>query len=223
MSWWPFGRKKEEQPPWLKAYLTEAKKSIPGIRKIQQLSFVVLDTEATGFDSKKDELLSCGIIGIEEEKIKISSSKEWQFASEKSPGKSATIHGLIHPKNPIELKTFCQELLGNLRGSIIVGHHIGFDLDLLCKTFQPFGFNQFPNPKIDTMNLAVRLDFGPQVDWNRVRKEDYSLDALCEKFNIPKEDRHTAGGDAFLTAQLLLKLLKQAEKKGILTYQELFR
>ncbi|HCX74714.1 MAG TPA: DNA polymerase III subunit epsilon, partial [Algoriphagus sp.] len=51
--------------------MTEAKKSIPGIRKIQQLSFVVLDTEATGFDPKKDELLSCGIIGIEEGKIKI--------------------------------------------------------------------------------------------------------------------------------------------------------
>jgi DNA polymerase III subunit epsilon len=62
---------------------------------------------------------------------------------------------------------------------------------------------------------------GKFYDPRTVVNEAYSLDRLCEKYQIELDDRHTAPGDAFLTAQLLLKLLKLAEKKGIKTFGEL--
>ncbi|TAE45852.1 MAG: hypothetical protein EAZ89_21065, partial [Bacteroidetes bacterium] len=44
--------------------------------------------------------------------------------------------------------------------------------------------------------------------------EEYDLDTLCRRFDIRPGDRHTAWGDAMLTAQLFLKLLKIKEKEG---------
>ena len=41
---------------------------------------------------------------------------------------------------------------------------------------------------------------------------DFSLDALCSLFGVEPHDRHTAGGDAFITAQILLRLLRLAKR-----------
>jgi DNA polymerase-3 subunit epsilon len=104
-----------------------------------------------------------------------------------------------------------------------VGHHLGFDLEMLLKTCKPFGVETFPNPCIDTMNLAIRLEQGRNADWHQFKQEEYSLDSLCDRYRIPKDDRHTAAGDAFLTAHLLLKLLVVAKKKGITDFGQLMR
>jgi DNA polymerase III epsilon subunit-like protein len=54
-------------------------------------------------------------------------------------------------------------------------------------------------------------------DW----PERHSLDALCERFGITPHDRHTALGDAFLTAQILLRVLKEAGKLGMWNLEDL--
>jgi DNA polymerase-3 subunit epsilon len=36
----------------------------------------------------------------------------------------------------------------------------------------------------------------------------YTLDALCTMFGVIPHDRHTADGDAFITAQVFLRLLR---------------
>ncbi|MGH8588646.1 MAG: hypothetical protein ACREXX_04690 [Gammaproteobacteria bacterium] len=40
----------------------------------------------------------------------------------------------------------------------------------------------------------------------------FDLDTLCGLFAIEPHDRHTAGGDAFLTAQIFLHLLRLARR-----------
>ena len=42
----------------------------------------------------------------------------------------------------------------------------------------------------------------------------FTLDALCGLFDVIPHDRHTASGDAFLTAQLFLRLLRLAARHG---------
>jgi DNA polymerase-3 subunit epsilon len=73
------------------------------------------------------------------------------------------------------------------------------------------------------MNLAIRLEHGPHADRTQIKREDYTLDALCARYGIIPEDRHTAAGDAFLTAQVLLKLLALAKQKGIKDFGQLMR
>ena len=49
----------------------------------------------------------------------------------------------------------------------------------------------------------------------------FSLDALCNMFGVVPHDRHTAGGDAFLTAQIFLRLLRAAKAVGRTTLDSL--
>jgi DNA polymerase-3 subunit epsilon len=54
------------------------------------------------------------------------------------------------------------------------------------------------------------------------RKENYSLDELADKFDICKKDRHTAMGDAYITAIAFLKILKKLREKKEITLKQLF-
>lgn len=220
MSWWPFSKKKEDSRTFVQEFLEQSKVKIPGIRSIQQLSFVVLDTETTGLDLAKDHILSFGAVKIEEFKIRINSSLELYPESDREIGKSAEIHGITQRPETISQEDFSRILLPYLGNSILVGQHIHFDKSMMEKIT---GIPSFPNSMIDTANFALRLEKGPQANWNHVNSKDYSLDQLCGRYGIQTEDRHTASGDAFLTAQLFLKLLKIAQSKGILTYGELMK
>lgn len=223
MSWWEFWKPKTERLEFIRDFLDVNQDPIPSIRSISQLKFTVLDTETTGLEPAEDLILSFGAVKISGLKIQISSAVEWYPKSEHTIGKAAQIHGLVGISNQISIKEFIKKLLSYLGNSIIVGHHIGFDLVMIGKLLKPFGLDQLPNPVIDTLDLAIRLEHGPQAELSRISMGPYSLDELCKRYGIDRDDRHTAGGDAFLTAQLFIKLLKLAEKKGIRTYKELIR
>lgn len=215
MSWWEFWKPKSEKADFVASFLEQSKTSIPGIRAIDQLNFVVLDTETTGLNPAQDFILSFGAVKISRMTIQVSTSVEWYPASPKNGKATVAIHGLLESKTPVPISEFVPNLLSYLGDSILVGHHLWFDLEMLLKTCKPFGLEYFPNFCVDTMNLAIRLEHGPNADPHQFKPEEYSLDTLCDRYGIQKDDRHTASGDAFLTAQLLLKLLVVAKNKGI--------
>lgn len=223
MSWWEFWKPKKERLDFVRDYLMINEEIIPGGRSISQLKFTVLDTETTGLEPAKDSILSFGALKISEQKIQISTAVEWYPMSENLTGKAAQIHGLIGIPEQISLDEFLEKLLAYLGNTILVGHHIGFDLEMIGKVLKPFGISKLLNPVVDTLNFAIRLEHGPQIDLSRIQMGDYSLDELCGRYGIEVDDRHTAGGDALLTAQLFLKLLKLAERKGIKNYKDLLR
>lgn len=223
MSWWEFWKKESQKTDFVQAYLDKNSQPIPGIRALDQLEFTVLDTETSGLDTGKDSILSFGALKIQHEKIMINQSVEWYPESDKSGSKTAAIHGLIDIQNQLFLEEFARKFLSYIANTILVGHHVGFDLEMIKKTLSPFGVEYFPNPVIDTFDLAIRLEHGPQADISRIKREDYSLDTLCKRYGIEPDDRHTASGDAFLTALLFLKFLKIAKQKGINSFGSLLR
>ena len=221
MSWWEFWKREEQRADFVKAYLDANTEKIPGIRSIDQLHFVVLDTETSGLDPAKDSILSFGAVKINQFKLAVNQAVEWYPEAVDSGKKTAAIHGLIDLQNTLSKSEFAQRLLAYFGNHILVGHHVGFDLEILKNYLKPFGIGQFKNPVMDTFLLAVRLELGPMHELSSIKKEEYSLDSLCKRYHIPIDDRHTAAGDAFLTAQLFLKLLSKARAKGITTYQSL--
>lgn len=221
MSWWEFWKPKRERLEFIRDFLEINAQPIPGIRSFEQLNFTVLDTETSGLDPARDSILSFGAVKISAMKIQIPTSVEWYPMTENSGGKTAPIHGLVTIPDQISQEEFLTRLLSYLSNSILVGHHLGFDLEMLEKKLKLFGIEKLPNPVIDTMNLALRLEHGPHADRSRINLESYSLDALCKRYGIETDDRHTAAGDAFLTAQLFLKLLKKCKQKGINNFKDL--
>lgn len=223
MSWWGFWKQKTERVEFVRDFLAVNEQEIPEIRSIDQLNFTVLDTETSGWDTFRDSILSFGAVKISGMKIQVATAVEWYPKAENVSGKGTQIHGLVGISDQILVDEFLKRLLPYLGNSIIVGHHIGFDLEMITKELKIFGIDQLPNPVIDTLNLAIRLEHGPHADRNSLVMEAYRLDELCKRYGIKTDDRHTAGGDAFLTAQLFLKLLKVAERKGILNYRDLMK
>lgn len=223
MTWWEFWKPSTQKSDFTAAFLEQAKVGIPSIRTIDQLNFVVLDTETTGLDPAVDFILSFGAVKISNLTIQISSAVEWYPISPKNGKETAQIHEILNTKAPIPIAEFVPKFLEYIGNSILVGHHVGFDLQMLLKACKAFGLEDFPNPCVDTMNLAIRLEHGPHADRTQIKREEYSLDALCVRYGIITEDRHTAAGDAFLTAQVFLKLLALARRKGIKDFGQLVR
>jgi len=128
---------------------------------------------------------------------------------------SVTVHGITRDEasegldEPEALELF----LDYLRDGVIVGHHIGHDIQTLNAGYERHWGMQLRNRALDTMDLTLHLnDDGAFAD--RPMAQGFTLDALCEMFGIPAHDRHTAGGDAFITAQVFLRLLRAARRAG---------
>jgi DNA polymerase-3 subunit epsilon len=91
---------------------------------------------------------------------------------------------------------------------------------MINKALERNGLPKLKNKYLDTVVLYKKsLIRSPLIE----RKDHYSLDELADKFNISKKDRHTALGDAYITALLFLKISKKIkEKTGSLVFKKLF-
>jgi DNA polymerase-3 subunit epsilon len=216
-------QKQTPKASFVVSYESLFEKKIPSVRPISELRFIVLDTETTGLNPKEDYIISFGAIKLQHFSIPISHSKELYLKVPIKNAKAIQVHELIQTEGPIPLREFAEQVLEYVGANILVGHHVGFDLAMLEKALRPFGLKKLLNPVLDTQYLASRLEKGPHYDPSMGRPGEYTLDSLCERYGIVLDDRHTAAGDAFLTAQLLIKLLKLAEKKGIKDFGSLIR
>ncbi len=208
-------------PAWL-AYAAHFAQKMNKNKRIRDQRFVVLDTETTGLDFRKDHILSIGAIGIRDYEIHIADRFEFYLNQEDyAPGESIKIHGILssRSKKGIPEKEMLVQFLGYCRDSIIVGHHIGFDLAILNEAMKSHFGATLKNKVVDTGLLAQRLEsIQPVYPIDRSR---YSLDALCQQFHVTVTKRHTASGDAFITGVLFLKLLSRLEKRGVKTLSQL--
>ncbi len=188
----------------------------------EQSSFVVLDTETTGFDYQTDRMLCIGALRLENSKIHINNSFEVFIHQSHYNAESAAIHGILKNEPLVKISEIeaLKAFLAYVGNSVIVAHHTGFDITMIDKALERHGLPKLKNKSLDTVVLYKKsLLRSPLIE----RKEHYSLDELADKFNISKKDRHTALGDAYITALLFLKILKKIkEKTGRLVFKRLF-
>lgn len=189
---------------------------------IDSTRFVVLDTETTGFDYTNDRILCIGALVLQNGVIPINESLEIFIQQEHYDESSAKIHGILKEcviERPSELQAL-QEFLSFLGDSIIIAHHTVFDITMINKALKRNGLPELKNKTLDTAVLYKKTLLISNL---LERKEAYSLDELADKFDISKKDRHTAMGDAYITAIAFLKILKKLREKKEITLKELFR
>ncbi|HCO82254.1 MAG TPA: 3'-5' exonuclease, partial [Arenibacter sp.] len=113
-----------------------------------------------------------------------------------------------------------EELLGFLNNAIIVAHHAIFDITMINRALERNGLPRLKNKVLDTSHLYKKTLLTSNVF---KKKEHYSLDELAEKFDISKKDRHTALGDAYITAIAFLKIRNRLKGKGQLRLKDLLK
>jgi DNA polymerase III subunit epsilon len=213
-------------PAFWQRYSAAIKEQPPGNTPLAEAEFVVFDTETTGLDRRTDKVLSIGAIKVSGLQVLVSDTFECLVQQEGAPStKSAEVHGLLSK----ELETGITEqeavegfvdFIGN---AILVGQHVDFDITMVNQMLKRQGIkSKLRNRSVDTAHLAIRLE-RRHADSHTLKNAEYSLDALCDRYNLPTDDRHTASGDAFATALLLLKLLSLAKKRGVTTVGELVK
>ncbi|MCH8533737.1 MAG: 3'-5' exonuclease [Flavobacteriaceae bacterium] len=167
-------------------------------------NYVVFDCETTGLNPKKDRILSIGAVPIKDQRIKIKESLEIYVEQTYFDPKSASIHGITQENDLLKQteQEAVKSFLNLIKNHTLVGHHVNFDVAMINQALKRMNLPKLKNKTLDTNELYLKKRGIPL-------EQRYSLDELCEAFHIPKKDRHTATGDAFLTAQIMLKLYQE--------------
>lgn len=189
---------------------------------IESARFVVLDTETTGFDYVNDRILCIGAIVLQNGIINLQDAFEHYMDQEHFDKSSVQIHGIIR-SDVLDHKTELQVLqlfLDYLGDSIIIAHHTKFDITMINNALERNGLPKLSNKTLDTAVLYKKTLIKSNL---LVRKDHYTLDDLADKFDISKKDRHTAIGDAYITAIAFLKILKKLRENKVTLLYQLFR
>lgn len=202
--------------PRLVAYL-ERGFGLDKRQRLEDVRFVVLDCETTGLNPEQDRLLSIAAVGVQGRAVHLGDRLELTVEGQSVGGHAAApVHGLVTRDlvGGLTEADALGALLGYLGDAVLVAHHAAFDLAVLNRALARLDAPGLQNPVIDTGHLARRLDKGPVMD-DPKPGDGLSLDALALRFGFDIPNRHSASGDALVTAYVLLALLARADRRGI--------
>ncbi|MDP3422387.1 MAG: exonuclease domain-containing protein [Burkholderiaceae bacterium] len=182
--------------------------------KLADLAYTVFDTETTGLNpSEGDEIIQMGAARIVNGRLLRQESFD-QLVDPRRPIPAHTIpiHG-ITPKM-VHGKPHIGEVLPAFHAfahdTVLVAHNAAFDMKFLALKEQATGL-RFDHPVLDTLLLSAVVH--PQ-------QESHRLEAIAERFDITVLGRHTALGDALVTAEVFLRLIPLLADQGIHTLRQ---
>ena len=183
-------------------------------RRLGDLAYTVFDTETTGFQpAAGDEVVSLGAVRVVNGRLLRHESFERLVDPRRSvPAASVAVHGITtdmllgQPTMDVVLPLFARFA----DDTVLVGHNVGFDMGFLRAKEAQTGV-RLAQPVLDTLLLDAAL---------HPDHEHHSLEAIATRFGIGVVGRHTALGDALLTAEVFIRLLKLLHQRGIGTLGE---
>jgi DNA polymerase-3 subunit epsilon len=147
-----------------------------------------------------------------------------------NPGRAISVEAIkVHGIKPDQVAgarppaEVFQDFLAWLGHDILVAHYAEFDLHFIHRTMRRlYGF-PLQNLVIDTVRMCqgVILPSDPYGIGRHRRR--CALEALAERFGLDVAERHTALGDAFLTALVFQRMLFRLEQVGPGTLRDLVR
>ena len=180
-------------------------------RLLSELTYTVFDTETTGLNpAGGDEIIQIGAVRIVNGKIRQQECFEQLIDPKRSiPAAGIPIHG-IRPEMVKGQPTIDQVLpafYAFTQDTVLVAHNAAFDMRCLQVKEAATGV-VFDQPVLDTLLLSAVL---------HPNQESHRLEAIAERFNVTVIGRHTAMGDALVTAEIFAHMIPLLAEKGILT------
>ncbi|MCK9490768.1 MAG: 3'-5' exonuclease [Sulfurimonas sp.] len=169
--------------------------------------YIVFDTETTGLNPKKDDIVSIGAVKIKDNKILTSQTFE-VFIKNSCEMSSKSIE--IHRIRPIDLQnaktTECaiREFLDFIGSRPLVGYYLEFDVSMINKYIKPMLGITLPNKKIEVSEIY----FDQTISLIPQGNIDLRFDTILKNCGVPDMGAHNAVNDAIMTAMIFLKLKK---------------
>ena len=180
-------------------------------RPLSELVYTVFDTETTGLNpSGGDEIIQIGAARVVNGRLLRQESFEQLVDPGRDiPAAGIPIHGITpdmvvgQPRIDEVLPAFHQFA----QDTVLVAHNAAFDMKFLQAPARRTGL-RLQQPVLDTLLLSAVV---------HPNQESHRLEAIAERFGITVLGRHTALGDAVVTAEVLLKLIPLLKDMGIVT------
>jgi DNA polymerase-3 subunit epsilon len=178
---------------------------------LEKLEYVVFDTETTGLrPSHGDEIVSIAGVRIVGGRLLTDDTFERLVNPRRSiPKASIRFHGITDEqvRDQDGSEVVLPQFRRFIQDAVLVGHNAAFDMKFLKLKEAQCGV-RFDNPVLDTLLLSVYLH--PEI-------ADQTLDGMAHRFGIEQRARHTASGDARVTAEIFLVLLDLLRARGVVT------
>lgn len=180
-------------------------------QRLDEMTFTVFDTETTGLDpAGGDRIVSIGAVRVVNGRVLRQETFERLVQPERSvPAVSTAIHGIT--ADMLDGQPTIAEVLPDFsrfaEDTVLVGHNVGFDLQFLRRA-QPSARVAL-RPALDTLLLHAAL---------YPDHEDHTLEAIASRLGVSVVGRHTALGDALVTAEVFVGLVALLRRRGIHTF-----
>ena len=183
-------------------------------RPLVDLRYTVFDTETTGLNpSEGDEIIQIGAVRIVNGKL----LRQEAFDQLVNPGRhiplaSIPIHGITEAMvaGKPRLAAVLPAFHAFAEDSVLVAHNAAFDMKFLQLQESATAL-VFSQPVLDTLLLSAVV---------HPNQESHRLEAIAERLNITVLGRHTALGDALVTAEVWLRLVTLLQAMGIHTLRQ---
>ncbi len=175
------------------------------------LTYTVFDTETTGLHpAQGDAIVQIGAVRVVNGRLLPAECMDQLVNPGRSiPAASIPIHGITDAM-VAQQPTIAQvlpALHAFAKDTVLVAHNAAFDMKFLQLWKASTGI-VFRQPVLDTLLLSAAVN---------PHQPSHRLEALAERFGIDVVGRHTALGDAQVTAQVWLRLIPLLAEQGIHT------
>jgi DNA polymerase-3 subunit epsilon len=178
---------------------------------LTELPILVFDTETTGLDVAADRIVSAG--GVRMHGLRIFPTHTFDLLCDPGmpiPPRSTAIHGITDAMvaGAPKFSDVADRIAAACREMVVVGHNIGFDMAMIDREMKLAGLDWVRPVTLDTLNLYAAL---------RPDAVKLDLEAVAGDLGIEIRGRHTALGDALMTAEIFRRIVPMLAGAGIVT------